>query len=61
MRKKGLSGETYSPVKRSMCVARIERKYNEVNIISQELTALHGRVCKYGMLLSEVVSHARIV
>lgn len=40
-------------------VARIERKYYEVNIISQEL-ALHGRVCKYdGMLLFEA-SHTRL-
>lgn len=41
------------------CVACIERKYNEVNIINQEL-ALHGRVCKYGMLLFEAVSQLRV-
>ncbi|OAD60468.1 hypothetical protein WN48_05440 [Eufriesea mexicana] len=51
---KVLSNENIRPLSETY-VARIERKYNEVNIISQKL-ALHGRVCKYGMLLFEAVS-----
>ena len=41
-------------LKGEICAVYIERKHNEVNVISQEL-ALHGCVCKYGMLLFEAV------